>query len=203
MQTFDQDETDDGDVVFRDLIMLTLSGFMVIAVLMLPHIAPTSAKTADVASTPPGNVVVEVNWPPELDTDIDLWVQGPGDIPVGYSNKGGVLFNLLRDDLGHEIDVSGLNSEVAYSRGIMPGEYVVNVHMYRNRSNTQTIPVRAVVSVKKDAQASSRQILVSDIKLNREGEELTVYRFRLDNHGQLVSGSVDNLQTPLRSGIKS
>ena len=34
-----------------------------------------------------------------VDVDIDLWVKAPDDIPVGYSNQGGLFFNLLRDDL--------------------------------------------------------------------------------------------------------
>jgi len=33
---------------------------------------------------------------------VDLWVQAPGDVPVGYSNKSGGVLNLLRDDLGKE-----------------------------------------------------------------------------------------------------
>ena len=80
--------------------------------------------------------MVEANWPPELDSDVDLWVQAPGDVPVGYSNKGGAVFNLLRDDLGQQLDLSGLNYETAYSRGIVPGEYTVNLHLYRNRAAT-------------------------------------------------------------------
>ena len=78
--------------------------------------------------------MVEANWPPDMDSDVDLWVQAPGDMPVGYSNKGGAVFNLLRDDLGQQLDLSGLNYESSYSRGIVPGEYTVNLHLYRNRA---------------------------------------------------------------------
>ena len=52
-----------------------------------------------------------------MDADVDLWVQAPGDISVGYSNKGSAVFNLLRDDLGKRVDVTGLNYETSYSRG--------------------------------------------------------------------------------------
>ena len=45
----------------------------------------------------------------------------PDDIPVGYSNKGGLFFNLLRDDLGIYKDNSPVNYEVSYSRGISKG----------------------------------------------------------------------------------
>ena len=124
-------EEDETGTVFRDVIMLALAGFVAMVILLLPHINPPG-KAAQENTQPPGNVIVEVRWPDELDSDVDLWVEAPGDIPVGYSNKGGVIFNLLRDDLGKRADATGMNYEVSYSRGIVPGEYTVNLHLYRN-----------------------------------------------------------------------
>jgi hypothetical protein len=143
--------------------------------------------------------MVEVRWPDEIDADVDLWVQAPGDVPVGYSNKGGAVFNLLRDDLGARADATGLNYETTYSRGILPGEYAVNLHLYRNASQTYPVPVTVVTSVKPDAEARSRQLLASKVLLTHEGEETTVYRFRLTEAGSLVAGSVHSLQKDLRA----
>lgn len=198
LEPFEGDET---GTVFRDVILLALAGFVAIVVMILPHLNPPDARTAD-AMEPPGNVVVEVRWPDGLDTDVDLWVQAPVDIPVGYSNKGGAVFNLLRDDLGKRADATGLNYEVSYSRGILPGEYTVNVHLYRNPGRTLPVPVTIVTSVKKSAEESARQILASKVDLTREGQEITAYRFRLDDQGDLVPGSVHNLQRPLRNWKK-
>ena len=198
MLGFDRFEHDDAGIVFRDLITLTLCGFVVCVVLIMPHINPPVTKTAQ-DTDPPGNVIVEVRWPDELDSDVDLWVEAPGDVPVGYSNKGGVIFNLLRDDLGKRADATGMNYEVSYSRGIMPGEYTVNLHRYRNAAGVFPIPVTVVTSVKKSAKESARQLLASHIELVRGGEELTVYRFKLSEEGDLVSGSVHSLQRQLRS----
>jgi hypothetical protein len=192
MLGFDRFEYDDAGIVFRDLITLALCGFVVCVVLIMPHINPPDTD-------PPGNVIVEVRWPDELDSDVDLWVEAPGDVPVGYSNKGGVIFNLLRDDLGKRADATGMNYEVSYSRGIMAGEYTVNLHLYRNTAGVFPIPVTVVTSVKKSAKESARQLLASHIELVREGEELTVYRFKLSEQGDLVSGSVHSLQRQLRS----
>lgn len=195
----DRDDFAGGtDTVFRDVILLALAGFVALVVLMLPHLNPPGAKaTAD--AEPPGNVVVEVKWPESIDADVDLWVQAPGDMPVGYSNKGGLVFNLLRDDLGHRADVTGINYEVAYSRGIVPGEYTVNLHMFRNAAGIWPVPATVVVSVKRAPDEPTRQVLASRVKLLREGEELTVFRFRLDGEGRLVAGSVTDLPKPLRS----
>ena len=192
------DGDDGGSTVFRDVIMLALVGFVALVIIMLPHIQPPGAETTGEVAAP-GNVIVEIRWPDEIDADVDLWVQAPGDIPVGYSNKGGAVFNLLRDDLGKRADVTGLNYETSYSRGISPGEYTVNLHLYRNPSQTFPLQVTVVTSVKRDTQERAEQLLASKVLLLRDGEETTVYRFRLTKEGELVAGSVHSLFRELRS----
>jgi hypothetical protein len=198
MRTLEQLDEDDGGTVFRDVIMLALAGFVAMVILLLPHLNPPG-EALDETTQPPGNVIVEVRWPDEIDADVDLWVEAPGDVPVGYSNKGGKTFNLLRDDLGKRADATGLNYEVSYSRGIPAGEYTVNVHLYRNASGIFPIPVTVVTSVKRSPKESARQLLASKVELAREGEEITVYRFELSEDGRLVPGSVHSLQRNLRA----
>lgn len=195
------EDQDQSGTVFRDIIMLALVGFVALVIILLPHLNPPGAKQAD-NTQPPGNVIVEVRWPDEVDADVDLWVQAPGDVPVGYSNKGGAAFNLLRDDLGRKADVTGLNYETSYSRGIIPGEYTVNLHLYRNRAKTYPLEATVVASVKTSDDAAAKQILATKVTLNREGEELTVFRFKLTDTGGLVVGSVHSLPKPLRAGSK-
>jgi hypothetical protein len=191
-------DDDESGTVFRDVIMLALAGFVAMVVLLLPHLNPRG-EDAQASVEPPGNVIVEVRWPDELDTDVDLWVEAPGDVPVGYSNKGGAVFNLLRDDLGRKGDATDLNYEVSYSRGIAQGEYTVNLHLYRNSARVLPIPVTVVTSVKKSPTERARQLLASKVELGHEGQELTIYRFRLTEAGELVPGSVHSLQRDLRS----
>lgn len=196
LNPFDNNE-DDGGTVFRDAVLLFLMGFVVIVLILLPYLNPDK-KNQDVESKTPGNVIVEIRWPDDIDADVDLWVQGPGDVPVGYSNKGGKLFNLLRDDLGNQNDATKLNYENSYSRGIVPGEYIVNVHGYRFRSGIKSVKVIVVVSVKLDKNSSARQILTSTVTI-KESQELTVFRFRLTKDGKIVPGSVNNIQKYIRS----
>ncbi len=77
------DDDDGGATVFRDVIMLALCGFVAIVILLLPHLNPPAKA---VEAPPPGNVIVELRWPNEINADVDLWVEAPGDVPVGYSN---------------------------------------------------------------------------------------------------------------------
>ena len=193
------DDGDDG-TVFRDVIMLALLGFVTIVVLLLPHLNPPTKGNA--AADPPGNVVVEIRWPDGINADVDLWVQAPGDIAVGYSNKGGEVFNLLRDDLGHINDRSSLNYEMAYSRGIPSGEYTVNLHLYAKDASDLSIPVEVAVGIKGTKEAWLDYIVRKKVHLVHPGEELTVVRFELDDEARLIHGSIHDLPRALRSASR-
>ena len=196
MNELDSFDGESGDTVFRDVILLALSGFVAVVLILLPHLhPPLEAKEAP----PPGNVVIEINWPSEIDADVDLWVEAPGDRPVGYSNKGGRVFNLLRDDLGQFRDLTDVNYEVAYSRGVVEGEYTINLHLYRNKSAILPVPVTMVASVKRSNGANLKRLTSAKVELGYTGEEITVIRFALNKAGEIVPGSMHELFKPLRS----
>lgn len=200
MREIDLFDDESGATVFRDVIMLALAGFVMIVMLLLPHINPRAAEEHEARS--PGNVIIELRWPDHIDADVDLWVEGPGDSPVGYSNKDGTVFNLLRDDLGRDSDLTDLNYEFSYSRGVPAGEYTVNVHLYRNSGQFYPIPVTVAVSVKGKDASSSQRLLNTKLDLLREGQETTVFRFQLNENGDLIAGSVHDLPRALRSRVK-
>ena len=200
MNALENLEQEDDVPVFRDVIMLALLGFVTIVVLLLPHLNPPVETTEDVNA--PGNVVVELRWPDEIDADVDLWVQAPGDQAVGYSNKGGRTFNLLRDDLGHVNDPGRLNYEVAYSRGRPAGEYTVNLHLYTNRQRVYPVEAEVYIGIKKLPTASISRISYKKVKLLEVGQEMTVLRFKLDDDGDLIFGSLHDLPKRLRTGRK-
>jgi hypothetical protein len=188
--------------VWLDTALLMLGGFVLMAILMMTIVNPPAKSSEVVGVASPGNVIVEAQWSDGLDADVDLWVSAPEDKPVGYSNKSGAVFNLLRDDLGKAKDVTDTNYEVAYSRGMPAGEYIANVHMYRGVTVTYPIKVRVVASLKPDPQSSSFQVAAATVELTREDQEITAFRFRLDGEGRLVTGSVNALFQPLRAGVK-
>ncbi len=201
MHGLDHFDDDGHQTVFRDVIFLALAGFVAMVLLLLPHLNPPA--TAKEGTPAPGNVIVEISWPEKVDADVDLWVEAPGDVPVGYSNKGGLIFNLLRDDLGGQADVTQINYEVSYSRGVPEGEYTVNVHLYRDTSGQLPLPVTVAVSVKREASLAAKRILTTRLQLEHQGQELTAFRFALDADGRLVTGSVHDLPKRLRSAKTS
>ena len=181
-----------------DTALLMLGGFVLMTILMMTVMNPPARSSEVDGVQAPGNVIVEMQWPDKLNADVDLWMQAPGDVPVGYSNKSGKVFNLLRDDLGRANDMTDYNSEVAYSRGTPAGEYVVNAHMYRGNGVTYPVPVKIVVRLKRDANGPTMQLVATTVDLRRENQELTALRFRLDANGALVTGSVNSLFKGLR-----
>jgi len=199
VQELDYLDDDVWGTVFRDVVLLALVGFVAMVILLLPHI--TQARKEVEEHRVPGNIVVEAHWPSNLPVDVDLWVQAPGEYPVGYWNQGGPTFNLLRDDLGAEGDATDENFEITYSRGIPAGEYIVNVHMYGIVPPDRPVPVNVVVSVRK-LYDEARQILQTVIELTHRNQEETAYRFRLTAEGDLIEGSVSTLRRPLVTGLK-
>src|SRR5882672_1830165 len=186
------------NVSFRDMLFLLVFAYLIISAVALAHVAKKDQQAAQNQVAPPGHVVVELTWARDSDADVDLWVQGPGDIPVGYSNKSGVIFNLLRDDLGRSADLNSMNYEVAYGRGKWPGEYVINAMLYRDRDHKFPVPATVRVSLQGD-NGDVQQVLTSNVALTYEGQETTVFRFKLDDKGHYVADSLNRIHKDLRS----
>ena len=201
-ESFDQlnplDE-DQSNTVFRDVTLLALSGFVAIVLLLLPWL---NLKTkSEVIKEPVGSVIIELFWNDDIDADLDLWVKGPNDGPVGYSKPSGLVFNLLRDDRGLTGDYTPLNYEISFTRGIVAGEYQANVHLFRNNKSKSKIQAMISASLVTPDRNYRKQILEKTVFLSKEGKEKTVLRFKLDNNFKLVSGSVNSLRKSLIGGI--
>jgi hypothetical protein len=190
-------ETDDTSVVFRDLVFTMMLLFSILFLAAVVHINPVAKEQVE-DTVPPGTVMVDVGWTDGLDVDVDLWVKAPLDTrPVGYSNRSGIQFNLLRDDLGMIGDSTPRNYENAYTRGLDDGEYVVNLHMYNNRSPVVPIPVTVVVKMRACDTCGTVELYSTTIDLQKNGDEVTVVRFKIEDE-VLVQDSVHRIPVGLR-----
>ena len=184
------------NVSFRDMLFLLVFAYLVIGAVALAHVRKKQEEVS--GASPPGSVIVDIHWDDKVDADVDLWVQAPGDVPVGYSNKAGMIFNLLRDDLGHSGDPVSMNYEISYGRGLWPGEYTVNAHLYRSADSHFPVPVTAKVQVR-SSEGVVKNLLQSVVQLDHVGQETTVFRFQLDDKGHLVPGSLNRIHKDLRA----
>lgn len=91
------------------------------------------------------------------------------------------------------------NYENGYSRGIVAGEYVINVHCYR--CSNEPVPVDVEVHLsKEDAEKGMVPVATTTVDLERTGEERTALRFRLGANGEVEPDSLNSVFRPLREG---
>lgn len=187
-------------IAFRDVLMNALLGMAATLVIILA--ASQIKAQMEASAEPPGNLTVYAAWP-EGPADVDLWVWGPAEpVPVGYSNKSGILWNLLRDDLGDYADALQANFENAYTRGIVPGEYSVGLHCFRCPTLPVTVDVVISMNDKKNGKSTSKTLLTSKVELSRQGQEKTVANFKLLADGSIDKATVNNVFTPMREAGK-
>jgi hypothetical protein len=200
---FHKREESAASVARQDMLFLLTFGLLTMLLIALVYFNPPTEETTE---EPPGDLIVTVDWPNDRNVDIDLWVKPPAGRAVGYSNLASPWFNLLRDDRGHIYDDSFANSEFGASRGIKAGAWVVNLHYYASRrssremaeNESQEITARVTVS-KLGAKGIVIQWLTKLVTLNKVGQELTIFRFRVDEEGEFVPGSEHNRCVLIRS----
>jgi len=185
--------------VWLDTALLMLGGFILMTVLMLSVVNPPAQSAETTGEQSPGNIIIEAQWADALDADVDLWVSAPGDRPVGYSNKSGTIFNLLRDDLGKAQDITDFNYEVAYSRGMPAGEYIANVHLYRGLNVTYPVDVKLVATLKSNPDEIAQRLFTTTVQLRHENDQVTAFRFQLDGGGRVIPDSMNTLYKDLRT----
>lgn len=176
---------DSMPVVFRDLLMLLALLMLTLVVLLVPLIK--IEKETSQSDKPAGDMLAEMVWDAESPADIDIWVQVPNGEKVGYSMPYGKIFNLVRDDLGRDVDFSGLNYEFIFSRGIPDGRYLFSVVYYSD--NGQGVkPEQVRVSIRHRKGRLMIVIHEGVLTLEYPGQEKAVISFEMKD-GHLLAGS--------------
>jgi hypothetical protein len=175
-------------VGFTDLLFNALLGFVVMFVLAFLLINPV-AKSG--AIDPKAEFLITLNWPDGRLEDVDLYVEDPLGELVWFRSREAGLMHLDRDDLGQlndAIEVAGrrvinpINQETVSIRGIVPGEYVVNLHLYRAAGAG---PVLATVKVEK-LNPSVQLVFYGPVTLIEQGDERTAVRFLVGGDGRVL-----------------
>lgn len=186
--------------LYAAVFSLALIRVALIALLLLFLVPIDESKKFEDEDSNRGNMRIEITWEDFKDVDVDLWVKAPGEPAVGWSAKNGKTFNLVRDDLGNINNPTGKHYEVTYGRGLPPGEYIVNLHLYANREqNYPIVPVTvAVVVIKEDNGKSPKEkIFTKTVNLLRTGDEVTVIRFKILPSKDVDASSLNDVDYPL------
>tara|TARA_X000000950_G_scaffold107752_1_gene135765 strand:+ start:1083 stop:1754 length:672 start_codon:yes stop_codon:yes gene_type:complete len=204
-----------SQVAFIDLLFNTLVGFVFLFVMAFILINPI-AKKSNVEIV--AEYIVKITWPTDSPDDIDLWMRDPLGNFVGFKSKDVGLMSLNRDDLGTSNDTvydpKGKpikvfrNEEMVTIRGIVPGEYIVNVHYYNKKTAVEQngeknyVPMPIQVQIEKINPYNV--VFAKEVFLDRRGHEVTVTRFTVNEDGSVTNfntlsygivGRVENTST--------
>ncbi len=173
---------------FIDLLFNTLLGFTFLFLVTVIFVNPEASKgRVDLKA----EYIISVTWPDDLADDIDLWVRDPLGNTVSYLQKDAGWLHLDRDDRGEVNDtivvegrevVYPINQEVVTIRGVVTGEYVVNLYYYTATSPT---PVEALVKVER-VNPTLQTVFAEKLTLTGQDSERTAVRFSLDEDGRLT-----------------
>lgn len=185
---------------FYDMLFNMLIAFVFCFIIALLAMNPKALKIGDISSK--AEYIITVGWPDRNPNDIDTWVQDPGGNLVWFRAREAGLMYLDRDDRGDANDailidgqriVSPFRQEVVTVRGIVPGEFTVNVQYYQSRDGQ---PVDVNVSIIK-VNPRAEVVFYGQLRLARQGDEATAARFTI-----LPDGKVANVNTLPKSLVQ-
>ena len=175
------------NLAFLDLLFNTLLCFADLFSLAFILINPSQKnKTVDAKA----EFIITVIWPSEMDDDVDTYVEDPEGNLIAFNRREQGLMHLDRDDTGISFDTIatdfGLieykeNREMVTIRGYVPGEYVVNFHMYTKREDKET-PVTIILEKINPYKVVTGRNVVLKIK----GDEKTAFRFTVNDEGKVI-----------------
>lgn len=179
-----------GSDPFTDLLFNVLLGFILLFFISIIFLNPEEAAgKIDIEA----EYVITVTWDDYSADDIDTWVEDPEGQVAFYKKRETNILHLDRDDRGmlnDRITVEGrevdnpLNQEVLALRGMMPGEYTVNIHYY-DTASFNAVPVSVKVS---KVNPVYEVVYYGTSTLEEKGSELTAVRFTV-----LADGNVGNV----------
>lgn len=182
-----------NDSIFKDFLFNLLLVFIVLLalLLMLPKKPNESAKDI----TTKAEFVIQMEWDSERNIDVDIWVKDSNKNIVYFSGKKAMNMTLEQDDLGHSSDkyvkqdgtegIFKINEETVSIRGITPGTYTVNAHIYNDLGGiSPSDPL--LVNVRVIKLNPYFKIFKGTKTFTERGEEQTFINFTIDESGEVI-----------------
>ena len=176
---------------FLDLLFNCLLGFVFLFVIAFLLIMP---PIDDQLKKPKAEFIITLTWDSNTDDDVDLWIQNPAENIMFFRDKDTGLMHLDRDDIGRRRDLiylqgqeiyQKINQEIATIRGFIPGEWIINIHMYAKRhTNPANINVRVDKLNPKFTTLTEKSYIMKN-----KGEEVTVLRLTMSSKGEITGQS--------------
>ena len=176
---------------FDPFSLMLFKGLQVVAFLFFLALLAMNPEAKEGKVESKAEFIISMSWPDDHPDDIDLYAEDPLGNIVWYHVREGGFMMLDRDDRGsanNTITVDGrkitssFRQEIVSIRGIIPGEYIVNVHYFLA---TKGGPIPVVVKTEK-INPTVETVSYDQINLERMGEEKTAVRFKLAANGNVI-----------------
>ena len=177
-----------SNLAFIDILFNTLLCFVVFFTLALIHMKKEDADSATQGIEFEAYVMIVATWPGEYGDDIDLYIKDPQGGLVFFRQKNNKIMHLDRDDMGtlgefiNEQDRFYNNREVVTIRQSVPGEFIVNAHVYR-KSSYGPVPVTFKIMKIRPFKTIHDTIVVFDYT----GQDKTARRFTVKENGTITN----------------
>jgi hypothetical protein len=179
---------------FDPFSVMLFKALQVVSFLFFLALLAVSPDAKDGKIDSKAEFLITMDWPDDHPDDLDLMVQDPIGNIAWYRHKEAGFLTLDRDDRGGLNDTivvngkkihSDIREEIVTVRGIVPGEYVVNVSHFLAKTGK---PVPVKVKVQKLNPVS--QVIFDDtVTVDHTGDEKTAVRFALDDEGKVIDVS--------------
>ena len=183
----DQEPFDPFSVVLFKALQAVVFLFFITLLIVSPHTLEGKVDSK-------AEFLITMSWPDNHPDDIDLFVMDPLNNVVWYRRKEAGLMVLERDDRGGANDfmmvdgrkmLSALRQEIVTIRGVVAGEYTVNIYHF---TATTGQPVPVTVTVQK-LNPAVKTIAREQITMHEGGAEKTAVRFTVDKGGAVLDVS--------------
>jgi hypothetical protein len=170
---------------------MLFKALQVIAFLFFIALLAVSPESKDGKIDSKAEFIITMDWPDNHPDDFDLFVQDPVGNIAWYRHREAGFLTLDRDDRGGANDfivvngkkiASPIREEIVTVRGIVHGEYTVNVSHFQATTGK---PVSVNVKVQK-LNPTTQVIFDNKLTLDHSGEEKTAVRFWLNAEGKVI-----------------
>ena len=176
---------------FDPFSVMLFKALQIVAFFFFVALLSISPEAKDGKIDSKAEFIITMDWPDNHPDDLDLFVQDPVGNIAWYRHREAGFLTLDRDDRGGANDFilvngrkipSPIREEIVTLRGIVAGEYTVNVSHFQATTGQ---PVGATVKVQK-LNPTAQVIFDDKVTLDHTGDEKTAVRFRLDAEGRVI-----------------
>src|SRR6201987_2423896 len=176
---------------FDPFSVMLFKALQVIAFLFFIALLSIAPDNKDGKIDSKAEFLITMDWPDNHPDDLDLFVQDPIGNIAWYRHREAGFRTLDPDNRGGANDLilvngrkisSPIREEIVTVRGIVAGEYTINVSHFQALTNT---PVVAKVKVQK-LNPAAQVIYDNIVTVDHTGDEKTAVRFTIDAAGKVI-----------------